>query len=115
MDPNVVSREHNHTFIIDAASLQPGSTEVANAGTVPRRPPEKRHGKKISYRQALYDGSWQEGINSPKGNLKRVQSDVDELDRLEYSGESLRSGVTLHVIAKRQRQKRKNSIPVMLA
>ena len=104
MDSNVVSREHNHAFIIDAASFQPESTEVANSGMVPRRPPDKRHGKKISYRQALYDGSWQEGINSPKGNLKRVQSDVDDLDRLEYSGESLRSGVQLHVIEEKKVQ-----------
>ena len=90
MDSNVVSREHNHAFIIDAASLQPDSTKVANSGMVPRRPPDKRHGKKISYRQAI---RWvlARGNKLSKGQLKRVQSDVDDIDRLEYSGESLRS------------------------
>ena len=56
-------------------------------------------------------GLGNEGINSIRWQLKKgEQSDVDELDRLEYSGESLRSGVTLHVMEEKKVQKRKNSI-----
>lgn len=113
MNPNIAAKDQNHTFTIDIASLQPESTEMANSTMVPRRPSQRRSGNRKTYRQALYHGSWQEGINSPKGNLKKVQSNVNDLDRLEYSGESLRSGVQLHVMEEKKVYKRKNSIPVI--
>ena len=48
-----------------------------------------------------------------RATLKQVQSNVNDLDRLEYSGESLRSGVQLHVMEEKKVYKRKNSIPVI--
>ena len=93
------------------------NTKTPSLHKTPTRPTsgKKRNGsnRKTSYHHALHIGSWQEGINSPRGNENRIKSDVKDLDKLEYSRESLTSGVELQVLAEHSVRKRKKSVPVI--
>ena len=67
------------------------NTKTPSLHKTPTRPTsgKKRNGsnRKTSYHHALHIGSWQEGINSPRGNENRIKSDVKDLDKLEFSQE----------------------------